>query len=133
MKAILLSIVCFLTSTVGHAQTTFGLHVRSWHDHGICTNGNNPGAYVQSSDGFVVGAYRNSCERTSAYLGYEFAKWEKFSLVALIVTGYFDPVTPAIFPTAAFPIFDTGADLRLSGGVWDGVTVVHFSIEWGFK
>ncbi len=120
-----------LLSASASAQNTMGLHVGTYHSSNIeCDNGNNPGVYFHASNGMTVGAYHNSCERQSVYVGYKTSDWHGVAIMAIAVTGYDRPITPVAFPTAAMRIGDVR--LRISGGTWDNQTVVHFSAERSF-
>lgn len=130
MKAAPIILAAMLTAPC-FAQNTMGLHLGSYHSPGIeCDNGNNPGVYFHASNGLTVGTYKNSCLRQSAYVGYKTSDWHGIGLIAMAVTGYDRPVTPVAFPTSAFRVGDMR--VRVSGGTWDGQTVVHLSAERNF-
>lgn len=113
------------------AETTVGLHLGTIHGgNPPCDNGNNPGVYVSAESGLIVGTYRNSCERQSYYAGYKTPDWHGVGVMLMGVTGYEAQVTFAAFPTVAFGSEDLR--LRISGGAWDGWTVIHCSTEWRF-
>ncbi len=114
------------------AQQTFGMHMGTYHSANIeCDNGNNPGVYYHASNGMTVGAYHNSCERQSAYVGYKTGDWRGLGVMAIAVTGYDRPITPVVFPTYSLIRYEK-TKLRVSGGSWEGKTVVHFSAETDF-
>lgn len=130
VKNIYVFLVGMLTSAC-FAQTTVGLHLGSIHGgNPPCDNGNNPGVYVGVDNGLSVGTYLNSCERQSLYAGYKTPDWHGVGVILMVVTGYEATVTFAAFPTVAFG--SENLRLRISGGAWNGWTVIHFSTERSF-
>lgn len=126
--AAMLAVPCF-------SETTIGLHTVSWHSGGICMNNENPGAYVQVDNGLTFGTYHNSCGRQTFYVGGEVLSHRigpvEGGVFAMAATGYFTPVTPGAFLTLKAPITKRDA-VRLAGNRWDGVTVLHLSVERKF-
>jgi hypothetical protein len=73
-----------------------GLHLRSVHaDNGKAPagsygwNDNNAGAYARWRNGFTVGAFRNSLDRNSAYVGWTLSdNADRFSVTLAALSGY---------------------------------------------
>lgn len=69
------------------ATLILGLHLVSHHNPELpLQNNTNPGVYAEC-DGWTVGAYKNTLDRTSAYAGYTW-HWGPASLGAGAITGY---------------------------------------------
>ena len=70
------------------AIATIGLHLVSWHDTGGYNNV-NPGVYTKTECGITIGAYENSINKTTVYVGYTYdpPKLPVWASVA-IATGY---------------------------------------------
>lgn len=113
----------------GLAACALGLHLASAHVTPGFQNV-NPGAYVQCQNGLTAGAYRNSVNRPSLYLGHT---WHRgpFALSAVAITGYpLAPIVPALVPSVAIKLTQTTkarVSLLLAP---KGGTAAHLSIEW---
>lgn len=122
-----------------------GVHLASWHSKPGYNNA-NPGMYVRLSNGLVMGAYRNSLEKTSVYVGAHFdvalSEHAIAGLTAGVVNGYPGnkwrigrDVVPLLVPSLALDV-GRGVFARISlipnaGGV-NGTSVVHVSLEKKF-
>jgi hypothetical protein len=128
-------ILAAMLAAPAFAETTIGLHTVSWHSGGNCMNNENPGAYVQVENGTTFGTYHNSCGRQTFYVGGEVLSHRfgpvEGSVFAMAATGYFMPITPGAFLTLKAPISKTDS-VRLAGNHWDGVTVLHLTVERKF-
>lgn len=122
-----------------------GVHLTSWHSKPGYNN-TNPGMYVRLSNGLVMGAYRNSLEKTSAYIGAHFdaalSEHVNAGLTVGVVNGYPGnkwrigrDVVPLFVPSLALDI-GRSVSVRISlipnvAGIND-VSVVHLSLERRF-
>jgi len=122
-----------------------GAHLASWHSRPGYNN-TNPGIYVRLNNGLAVGAYRNSLEKTSAYVGahFDIALSERVSagVTAGVVSGYPGnkwrigrDLAPMLVPSVAFDvgrgIFARASLIPNVAGV-NNVSVVHLSLEKRF-
>lgn len=128
-------ILATMLAAPAFAETTVGLHTVSWHSGGNCMNNENPGAYVQIDNGTTFGTYKNSCGRQTFYIGGEVLSHRigpvEGAVFAMAATGYFMPITPGAFLTLKLDVTKNDA-VRLAGNRWDGVTVIHLTVERKF-
>lgn len=103
-----------------HAEAfTFGVHLATAHFGGNDLQPLTPGAYVRVDSGPVQGltggAYRNSYDRTSGYIGWSVETADRCFAVTLgAVTGYSAArVMPLVVPSARIPIA-AGLALRIA-------------------
>lgn len=117
--------VLILWSGLAHSQT-IGVHVYTAHAFNQHLQNVNPGLYYRTNEGWEVGAYRNSYDRPSIYVGKQFEIGPVSVLVGL-ATGYKGQcpigcyaLTPAVVPSVKWKA------LRLSAPNLQGI---HISLE----
>ena len=102
-----------------------GFNIYTHHTHDACTN-YNPGVYVETKSGMVVGAYRNSECSLTIHLGYKLPSIDFVDLHAGVMTGYSRAkLTPYILPSIALP-----ANFRLT---WIPQKRQAFHLSWEHK
>lgn len=100
-----------LATSSAHA-TTLGLHLVSVHSRpGYCDA--NPGLYLRTDSGWVVGAYRNSRCEASVYAAYalehRFTPQWSAALALGAVSGYGPHLKPLAVPSLAVDLDDHNA------------------------
>jgi hypothetical protein len=128
LRSILLVALCALFVDVCHAGPsgpTVGVHVYTEHFSNAQLQNVNPGVYWVGANGLTIGAYINSYDRPSEYMGYTW-QGERFSLMLGAATGYGGQcrvckmITPMVVPSVKLGI------VRLSIPNAQGI---HLSIE----
>ena len=79
-----------------------GIHIGSYHVNnqtGQELNNINPGAYVELTNGVVLGSYYNSLRRNSEYVGFKVEGPYHTSVIVGAITGYSDKPILAIIPS----------------------------------
>jgi len=120
-----------------------GLHVGSAHfapePNSEKLNGVNPGIYVKFTNDVVLGTFRNSHNRQSTYLAYEFKLGNNPTLQPSVllggITGYSAaPVLPLVSPSVLWQVSPhTGVRLSYIPKVRImRAHVVHLSLEYTF-
>lgn len=105
MKKILLSLIALGAASPAHSQSLL-IHGLSYHSYGHSNNYNYGLGYLFENR-VIVGAYRNSENHNSMYLGYNWKYNEYLSLTVLGATGYKEfPVMFALLPTVSVPVAD---------------------------
>jgi hypothetical protein len=113
-----------------------GVHLGTIHtnvDHGYVPNNTNPGLYVETKDHIMFGAYHNSDNRSTVYIG-KALHYGQASLMVGVASGYSRPLVPAIIPSYNVPLAK-----GIEGKIWyvpkvdTGAEAVHFSIEFRYK
>lgn len=111
---------------------TVGLHLASKHFPTRDFNNVNPGVYWRADAGWMVGAYRNSLERTTVYAGYNW-QWRALALTAGAATGYAEKVQPLLVPSLAlFTVEGVTARVAFIPRVEKRIEshVLHFLVEF---
>jgi len=137
-----------ITALIAASTMTVGVHLASLHAPARDSQNNtNPGLYVRTESGVVAGAYTNTHNRTSIYLGQQF-KVGPLDVGIGAVSGYqrrcgpsfcngFSRgfLTPMVVPSYALPLSVMGATPRIWYMPSAGKTsqVIHFSVEWSLK
>jgi hypothetical protein len=102
-----------------------GFNIYTHHTHSACTN-NNPGVYVETTGGAVLGVYRNSECHTTAHIGHKLPNLGPIEFHAGIMTGYSRAkLTPYLLPSVALP-----ANFRLT---WIPQKRQAFHLSWEHK
>ncbi len=146
LKIVLVLVFAALAAPAAAQVQAIGVHTASWHSNGdVCRadnggrpcNNTNPGAYLRFAGGWVAGAYHNSINKPTFYVGrsWSIAQRGRASLevAALAATGYpVADVVPLVTPTAAVRLTERAA-VRLSYlprlGKWNETHVFHLSFE----
>lgn len=90
-------------STTAQAQSVI-FHGISYHSHGSYNNYNYGFGYLFENR-FMVGAYKNSQNSNSAYVGYNWKYNEYLSVSVLGAVGYKEfPVMALVLPTISVPV-----------------------------
>lgn len=127
------------------AELTVGIHLVSAHIPQEHQRNDNWGAYVLTERGQIAGAYRNSHDRTTVYVGQTFALGP-IEVGAVLATGYDQrcnaageckgfakhKVTPLAAITCAIPIpgFSARPRVWVAPGFGKAATVAHVSLEF---
>lgn len=120
------------------APELIGLHTVSVHS-ASGYNGVNPGVYLHWRNGVTAGAFYNSYEHTSTYVGWlwHIDKANRFGVLFGAVTGYGStaermPLAPLVAPSARWAVNDNlSARISLFPDPRQGaVQVLHLSLEW---
>lgn len=102
-----------------------GFNIYTHHTQPMCAD-INPGIYVETVDGIVVGAYRNSECSLTLHLGYKLPSIGFIDLHAGVMTGYSRAkLTPYILPSIQLP-----ANFRLT---WIPQKRQAFHLSWEHK
>jgi hypothetical protein len=113
MSKHLLAILFMSVTVEATAADSIVLHGRSYHSVGAYNN-NNVGVGVSYSN-YVLGAYRNSENRQSLYIGYRIVLSDYWSVAVAGVTGYNrTTVVPMVMPVIHVPVTET---VRLNIGL----------------
>lgn len=122
--------LCVLFAGAAMAQeTTYGAHVGSAHsERGF--NNFNPGAYVVTASGLIVGGYYNSERRGTLYAGKHW-QGETFGVTAALITGYRRGPFVGVVPSARIGLRPGMAARvafvpKIEKG---GAAALHFSLE----
>lgn len=154
MKLFLLSALLLLLPFEGKAQRQdeFGVHLVSAHWPNNGANNFNPGMFYRNKDGLLVGAYQNSVNRTTTYLGVSTPEWYRMSLSFVVASGYhrkgetacsdaipkmdYRCLTAFVIPSVRLFSVENGPTFHLSGGPATdrtGQAVVHLTALWTLK
>lgn len=99
---LVLGVLMLLQAGEVKAETTYGLHLGTYHaDRQANYQEFNPGIYIVS-DSITAGVYYNSERKTSLYAGYSF-QYQNFSLTVGGVTGYSSGIRPMLVPSYKIP------------------------------
>lgn len=119
--------ILFVAAAPAFAQTV-GVHLGSQHYPSRDFNNVNPGGYVRWDNGLTIGAYRNSFEKTSVYVGYT-AEWGWLGLTGGVISGYPQPMFLA--PSVRLPVGPAWARIVVLPRIEkQGSSVVHLALEW---
>ena len=115
MKTLFTLLALFVSSLV-NAQT-LGIHLVSWHDKPGFNN-DNPGLYLQTKEGYLIGTVKNSENAQSFYAGkvfdYVLTPRVTGSLTVGVISGYkASPVMPLVTPSVSLHLNYTDS-LRVS-------------------
>jgi hypothetical protein len=106
MKTFFILLSLFVSSLV-NAQT-IGLHLVSWHDKPGYNN-TNPGLYLKTEKGYLIGTVKNSEGNQSYYMGrvfdYPINPRVSGSLTVGVISGYkVSPLLPLVTPSLAIRV-----------------------------
>jgi hypothetical protein len=115
MKTLILAFSLFASGLV-NAQT-LGIHLVSWHDKPGYNN-DNPGLYLQTQKGYLLGTVKNSENAQSFYAGkvfdYPLTPRVSGSLTVGVISGYkASPIMPLVTPSVSVHLNYTDS-LRVS-------------------
>lgn len=102
-----------------------GFNIYTHHTYHACAN-TNPGVYVETKSGLIVGVYHNSECRTTVHLGANIINLGPVQISAGVMTGYHRAnLTPYILPSVELP-----ANFRLT---WIPQKRQAFHLSWEHK
>ena len=99
-----------------------GFNIYTAHTHTMCAD-INPGIYIETTDGIVLGAYRNSECHLTTHVGYRLPSIGPVDFHAGVMTGYSRAkLTPYLLPSISLP-----ANFRLT---WIPQKRQAFHLSW---
>ena len=98
----LFTLLALFVSAMAQAQT-LGIHLVSWHDKPGYNN-DNPGLYLKTKEGYLIGTVKNSEGNQSYYAGrvfdYPLTRRVTGSLTVGVISGYkVSPIMPLVTPS----------------------------------
>ena len=112
----LFTLLSLFVSSLAQAQT-LGIHLVSWHDKPGFNN-TNPGLYLKTQEGYLVGTVKNSENAQSYYAGkvfdYPLTRKVSGSLTVGVISGYkASPLLPLVTPSVSIRV-NPSDSLRVS-------------------